>query len=877
MSGLGFPADVDRPSARWLTVRRRIGLVALVCVAAGLGLYGLWTRSRSRLLADLTAKFGNSTASEFRASDTSISCRRFILTDDLAQAIASRQKIGAINLADCQISSDGWTSITGLPNLTNFSALDCTLSGSETIRFGASQSWERMVIARTKLEGSNLADFLSAQSHLESLHLEETGITDADLKGWTPGAHLSYVTIRERRLTGAGMAALSRCRRLQSLTLAWTGIDDKGLAQLAGQPLLKSLDLTACRALDGSGLAQFASLPALTDLDLSGTQVTDKGLESLAGGFPAMRHVRMTQCSRLTDAVFQSLAKLPRLTTLTMSGTRVTGRGLKFLAGHSSLSTLVLSGTQLDDEGFATLGTMPALTNLDLSHTRISGGSLARLKGCPRLDSLSIAGCDVSRRAVASLRGAAPSLGRLDCSDCAAVDDETIEALRGMTHLRSIERRGTRVFDTWDFSVGQYVGASWNRVEKVLSHAEIDAAAALDLNASGRLNALSLDYCRLSASALKIATSSPALRILSLDGCTILGGEPGRLGALERLESLTIRSTAVDAADIVRVSRGRRLGGLAVEGGAINPGAFLAWTGTGPAKRFELKGVKVGVHNLIRPDNTVANWTLDLGDSDATDAMLQSLRGFAGFDTMNLAGCKQVTDRGLLSLSEMPRLQSLNLSGTGITDQGLLALSHFPGLQTLDLSRTRIDGHGLTHLKQQKFLVQLNLTATKLTDNGLAAVEFPASLSGLIVANTAIHGTRLAGLSKVRKLWLLNLSGSNVDDDGLQTIAAIPSLVGLDLSHCSQITDAGLRHLALSKLSSLDLQATHTSDAALAAIATMPKLRSLNLRTTPVTAQGARKLLSSPSLLTLQADEGSVPRSLVSQFNHSRVAPIGAK
>ncbi len=65
---------------------------------------------------------------------------------------------------------------------------------------------------------------------------------------------------------------------------------------------------------------------------------------------------------------------------------------------------------------------------------------------------------------------------------------------------------------------------------------------------------------------LTIATSSPALRELGLVDCTILGGKPGRLGAMERLETLTIRNTAIDAADVVRVSNGRRLGGLVLEG-----------------------------------------------------------------------------------------------------------------------------------------------------------------------------------------------------------------------------------------------------------------------------------------------------------------------
>ena len=254
-----------------------------------------------------------------------------------------------------------------------------------------------------------------------------------------------------------------------------------------------------CQALDGSGLARLAPLNDLANLDLTSTQVTDKGLESLAGGFAALSQVRLQYCGRITDAVFQSLARLPRLKMLDLSKTKVTGRGLKYLSGHKYLGTLLLNDTELDDEGFGTLGTMPALAMLDLSHTRISGGTLARLKDCPGLQDLSIAGCSVSRQAVASLRSAAPSLRRLDCSDCAAVDDETIETLASSTHLQVIECRGTRRLRSLEFFRGWLSDAGSNGLSTVLSHAEIDDAAARDLNASGRLSGLSLDHCRLSA------------------------------------------------------------------------------------------------------------------------------------------------------------------------------------------------------------------------------------------------------------------------------------------------------------------------------------------------------------------------------------------
>ena len=46
MAELDFPADVDGQSVRRPRLRRRLALIALLCVAAGVGIYRVWTGSR---------------------------------------------------------------------------------------------------------------------------------------------------------------------------------------------------------------------------------------------------------------------------------------------------------------------------------------------------------------------------------------------------------------------------------------------------------------------------------------------------------------------------------------------------------------------------------------------------------------------------------------------------------------------------------------------------------------------------------------------------------------------------------------------------------------------------------------------------------------
>jgi len=62
--------------------------------------------------------------------------------------------------------------------------------------------------------------------------------------------------------------------------------------------------------------------------------------------------------------------------------------------------------------------------------------------------------------------------------------------------------------------------------------------------------------------------------------------------------------------------------------------------------------------------------SLDLTDSEATDAGLEHLKGLSGLSTLYLSGT-QVTDAGLKHLEGLTNLRELNLYGTRVTDEGV--------------------------------------------------------------------------------------------------------------------------------------------------------------------------------------------------------------
>ncbi|HEV3437127.1 MAG TPA: protein kinase [Gemmata sp.] len=80
---------------------------------------------------------------------------------------------------------------------------------------------------------------------------------------------------------------------------------------------------------------------------------------------------------------------------------------------------------------------------------------------------------------------------------------------------------------------------------------------------------------------------------------------------------------------------------------------------------------------VLNPDTT----------SDAELAKLRSLSGLPGLEAIDLSGCTQVTDAGLMHLAQLRGLKAVGLSETQVTDSGVtLLLTRFPDLEAVGLS-----------------------------------------------------------------------------------------------------------------------------------------------------------------------------------------------
>jgi len=161
-------------------------------------------------------------------------------------------------------------------------------------------------------------------TRLTSLSLQSADdIGDEALKPIGNMANLTSLWIQSNRLTDGTLKDFSRLAALETLLLSRARyVHGSGLKDLVELKKLKTLGLDDS-GLDDHGLSYVAQFPQLARLILSGTWISDAGLSQLTR-LPHLKNLDLSQCRRIDDAGFQSLLKCQGLQELNLNGTRVT-------------------------------------------------------------------------------------------------------------------------------------------------------------------------------------------------------------------------------------------------------------------------------------------------------------------------------------------------------------------------------------------------------------------------------------------------------------------------------------------------------------------------------------------------------------------------
>lgn len=257
---------------------------------------------------------------------------------------------------------------------------------------------------------------------LQSLHLYQCGIADADLALLRQFPRLRKLSLGGPDLTDAGMQHLEELTNLHSLNLGWyERLGDKGLKCLEPLKDLEELDLSQTRVTD-RGLAGLRGMTKLKKLSLlTNKKIVGWGFAYLVGigptgeplpgtGLQDLRELQLNYTS-VDDSVMEYLARFSRLEYLGLSNTKITGSALEGLAGFSQLKKLDLWDLPIADADLAPLKSLTNLEELDLSYTRVTAAGLEQLlPSLKHLRRLRVEGVQMPSAAARKIREAFPDL-----------------------------------------------------------------------------------------------------------------------------------------------------------------------------------------------------------------------------------------------------------------------------------------------------------------------------------------------------------------------------------------------------------------------------------------------------------------------------------
>ncbi|WP_435021058.1 leucine-rich repeat domain-containing protein [Tundrisphaera sp. TA3] len=264
------------------------------------------------------------------------------------------------------------------------------------------------------------------------------------------------------------------------------------------------------------------------------------------------------------------------------------------------------------------------------------------------------------------------------------------------------------------------------------------------------------------------------------------------------------------------------------------------WPAARPSNSRAVKFLPIGIVRIIGLDFSDQVVAVQ-GRGKLDDAAMSHVARLGGLESVNLDGCKGVTDAGLAQLTGLRRLRSLALPGTVATGSSLRHLAGLHELQLLDLVGVPLADADLAHLAGLRQMRKLSISGESLTDAGLVHVRGLTSMERFGITDAPkVTGEGFVHLRGWVRLESINMTGTGVA--GLEKLPTLPALYNIYLSRTA-VTDAGLAPITrVAGLLTLELAETAITDACLTTIGKLPRLMNLNLKQTKITDDGLARI-----------------------------------
>lgn len=168
---------------------------------------------------------------------------------------------------------------------------------------------------------------------------------------------------------------------------------------------------------------------------------------------------------------------------------------------------------------------------------------------------------------------------------------------------------------------------------------------------------------------------------------------------------------------------------------------------------------------------------LDLAGTSITDATLKSLARVPNLQILSVKGCRNLTDAGFNSLSNLASLRKLNVNETAISDTNVGHLASLPNLQDLDLGEySNLTDKCLAELAKLPHLVRLDMHGID-PKGKLHLLQKLKNLRYLGLAHSSLTAQDIDDITHLSQLKTLDVAHDNLsDEEYLRLVKGSPGL-----------------------------------------------------------------------------------------------------
>jgi Clustered mitochondria/Hom_end-associated Hint/Translation initiation factor eIF3 subunit 135/Leucine Rich repeat len=473
---------------------------------------------------------------------------------------------------------------------------------------------------------------------------------------------------------GVVIAACRACDALESLRLAnCAALTDGAIAAIAKLGALHTLDIGGCVSITHAAIDELVcGCPRIVELGLAQLEsVSPSTVKRIAINFPELRRLDISRCANVDDDALAHLgAWCAKLTHLSVAGClQLSDRGILHLcappAGNDGGGG---GGDNKEQQGDGDVAAAAAdVDSADAKRTRKASA------GLPRLRVLDVSECahvgDCAIRALAK-SAASASLRRLALFGCERLTDKSVtEVARRCTELRELEL--SRCFRLTDRSL--------QAMATHLRHLHTLRAYGCFALTDASLLALA------SAELRPLATSAP-LRTLAL-GATTLLTDAGVMALAQRCTSLTMLD--LSASKLLTED------GLAAIGDNLHSLVELRLSSCQMITDPGLQAVSSGCHKLRIVDLSLCQCISAIEFLAPECPLLESI---------DLHGCRNISDGAVLAIARLPSLRYLNIEGCRrVTNTAADSIDeHALALETLVIGSNKISHDRIARLTENE-------------------------------------------------------------------------------------------------------------------------------------------------------------------------------